>query len=63
MKNLKIFRDILIGVWCISIIIRIFSKFTNLYVMPEWSGYFRVGIIFIVIILSIYIHIREKKKK
>ena len=62
MKKLKNFRDILAGIWGISIFIRIFGKFTNLYIMPEWSSYVIAGIIFIVIILSIYIHFREKKE-
>ena len=63
MKTVENIRDILLGIWCISIIIRLFSKFTDLYEMPEWYGYFRAGIIFIVLILSLYIYIRKKKKK
>lgn len=62
MKIVENIRDILIGVWCIGIIIRIFSKITDLYEMPEWDGYFRVGIILIVLILSLYIYIRKKRK-
>ena len=63
MKIVENIRDILAGIFCISIIIRIFSKITDLYEMPEWDGYFRVGIIIIVLILSLYIYIRKKKKK
>ena len=62
MKIVENIRDILAGIFCISIIIRIFSKFTDLYEMPEWDGYFRAGIIFIVLILSLYIYIRKKRK-
>ena len=62
MKKLKDLRDILAGIWGISIIARIVSKLTNLYVMPKWSGVLIAGIILIVIILSIYIYYIEKYK-
>ena len=62
MKKLKDLRDILAGIWGISIIARIVSKLTNLYVMPKWSGVLIAGIILIVIILSIYIYYKEKYK-
>ena len=63
MKKLKNLRDILAGFWGISIVARIISKLTNLYVMPKWSGYIIVGIILMVIVLSIYIYFKEKKQK
>ena len=62
MKKLKDLRDVLAGIWGVSIIARIISKVTNLYEMPNWSGYVIAGTIFLVIILSIYIYFKEKNK-
>jgi len=62
MKKLKEIRDVLGVIWGISIIARIVAKATDLYVMPKWSGYLITGIIFTVILLSIYIYFKEKKK-
>ena len=62
MKKLKDLRDILAVIWGISIVARIVSKSTKLYVMPKWSGILIAGIILIVIILSLYIHLKEYKK-
>ena len=62
MKKLKDLRDILAVIWGISIVARVVSKLTNLYVMPKWSGILIAGIILIVIILSLYIHFKEYKK-
>ena len=61
-KKLKDLRDILAGIWGISIVARIVSKLTNLYEMPIWTGVLTAGIILIVIILSLYIHFKEYKK-
>ena len=61
-KKLKDLRDILAGIWGISIVARIVSKLTKLYVMPKWSSVLTAGIILIVIILSLYIHFKEYKK-
>ena len=55
MKKLKEIRDVLGVIWGISIISRIVAKATDLYVMPKWSGYLITGIIFTVILLSIYL--------
>ena len=60
MKNLKNVRDVLGGIWGISIVVRIVSKLTNLYDMPKWSGYLIIGTIPLFIILSIYIYLKEK---
>ena len=60
MKSLKNFRDVLGGIWGISIIVRIISKVTNLYVMPKWSLYLIFGAISLYIVLSLYIYIKEK---
>ena len=62
MKKLKNLRDILAGIWGISIVARIVSKLSNLYVMPKWSSVLTAGIILIVIMLSLYIHFKEYKK-
>ena len=62
-KKLKDLRDILAGIWGISIVARIVSKLTNLYVMPIWTGVLTAGIILIVIILSLYIHFKEYKNE
>ena len=62
MKKLKDLRDILAGIWGISIVARIVSKLTKLYVMPKWSSVLTAGIILIVIMLSLYIHFKEYKK-
>ena len=62
MKKLKNLRDILAGIWGISIVARIVSKLNNLYVMPKWSSVLTAGIILIVIMLSLYIHFKEYKK-
>ena len=61
MKKLKEIRDVLGVIWGMSIIARIVGKVTDLYVMPKWSGYVIIGIIFTFIILSIYIYFKEKK--
>lgn len=63
MKSLKNFRDVLGGIWGISIIVRVFSKVTNLYVMPKWSGYLIFGAISLYIVLSLYIYFKEKTNK
>ena len=60
MKSLKNFRDVLGGIWGISIIVRIISKVTNLYVMPKWSLYLIFWAISLYIVLSLYIYIKEK---
>ena len=60
MKNLKNVRDVLGGIWGISIVARIVSKVTNLYDMPKWSGYLIIGTISLFITLSIYIYLKEK---
>ena len=60
MKSLKDFRDVLGVIWGISIIVRIISKVTNLYVMPKWSLYLIFGVIFFYIVLSLYIYFKEK---
>ena len=62
MKKLKNLRDILAGIWGISIVARIVSKLSNLYVMPKWSRVLTAGIILIVIMLSLHIHFKEYKK-
>ena len=62
MKKLKNLRDILAGFWGISIVARIVSKLSNLYVMPKWSSVLTAGIILIVIMLSLHIHFKEYKK-
>jgi hypothetical protein len=49
-------------VWGISIVVRFVGKLTDLYVMPKWSGYVILGIVFTVAILSAYIYFKEKKK-
>tara|TARA_B000000477_G_scaffold110441_1_gene103937 strand:+ start:2159 stop:2347 length:189 start_codon:yes stop_codon:yes gene_type:complete len=61
MKKLKEIRDVLGVIWGMSIIARIVGKVTDLYVMPKWSSYVIIGIIFTFIILSIYIYFKEKK--
>ncbi len=61
MKKLKEIRDVLGVIWGMSIIVRIVGKVTDLYVMPKWSSYVIIGIIFTFIILSIYIYFKEKK--
>jgi len=60
MKSLKDFRDVLGVIWGISIIVRIISKVTNLYVMPKWSLYLIFGAISLYILLSLYIYFKEK---
>lgn len=60
MKSLKNFRDVLGGIWGISIIVRIIGKVTNLYVMPKWSLYLIFGAISLYIVLSLYIYFKEK---
>lgn len=62
MKKLKEIRDVLSVVWGISIVVRFVGKLTDLYVMPKWSGYVILGIVFTVAILSAYIYFKEKKK-
>ncbi len=62
MKKLKEIRDVLAVIWGISIVVRVVGKVTDLYVMPKWSGYMIMGIIFTVAILSAYIFFKEKKK-
>jgi|TARA_B100001094_G_scaffold98542_1_gene94753 hypothetical protein len=61
-KKLKEIRDVLSVVWGISIVVRFVGKLTDLYVMPKWSGYVILGIVFTVAILSAYIYFKEKKK-
>ena len=46
MKKLKEIRDVLGVIWGISIVVRVIGKVTDLYVMPKWSGYMIMGIIF-----------------
>ena len=60
MNKLKDARDVLGAIWIISIVVRIISKVTDLYEMPQWSGYVIVGVVFLVIALSLYIHLKEK---
>ena len=62
MKKLKEIRDVLGVIWGISIVVRVIGKLTDLYVMPKWSGYMIMGIIFAFAILSAYIYFKEKKK-
>ena len=62
-KKLKDLRDILAGIWGISIVARIVSKLTSLYEMPIWTGVLTAGIILIVIILSLYIHFKEYRNE
>ncbi|MAP99632.1 MAG: hypothetical protein CMC51_02325 [Flavobacteriaceae bacterium] len=62
MKKLKEIRDVLGVIWGISIVVRVIGKVTDLYVMPKWSGYMIMGIIFAFAILSAYIYFKEKKK-
>jgi hypothetical protein len=61
-KKLKEIRAVLSVVWGISIVVRFVGKLTDLYVMPKWSGYVILGIVFTVAILSAYIYFKEKKK-
>lgn len=63
MESLKDFRDVLGVIWGISIIVRIISKVTNLYVMPKWSGYLIFGAISLYIVLSLYVYFKEKTNK
>tara|TARA_B100001758_G_scaffold101723_1_gene87070 strand:+ start:366 stop:566 length:201 start_codon:yes stop_codon:yes gene_type:complete len=63
MKNLKDIRDVLGAIWIISIVARIISKVTDIYEMPQWSEYVIAGIIFLVISLSLYIHLKEKHQR
>ena len=63
MKSLKNVRDVLGGIWGISIIVRIIGKVTNLYAMPKWSLYLIFGAIFLYIVLSLYIYFKEKTIK
>jgi len=62
MKKIKEIRGVLGVIWGISIVVRVFGKVTDLYVMPKWSGYMIMGIIFAFAILSAYIYFKEKKK-
>ena len=62
-KRLKNVRDVLGGIWGISIIVRIIGKVTNLYVIPKWSGYLIFGAISLYIVLSLYIYFKEKTNK
>jgi Mg2+ and Co2+ transporter CorA len=62
LKKLKEIRDVLGVIWGISIVVRIVAKVTDLYVMPKWSGYLIIGIIFTVVVLSLYIYFKQKKK-
>ena len=63
MNKLKDARDVLGAIWIISIVVRIISKVTDLYVMPKWSGYMIIAIIFAFAILSAYFYFKEKKKR
>lgn len=60
MKKLKTIRDVLGGIWAISIVLRIISKITNLYELPKWSGYVITSTIVLFIILSLSIYFKEK---
>ena len=60
MKKLKTLRDVLGGIWAISIVLRILSKITNLYELPKWSGYVITSTIVLFIILSLSIYFKEK---
>lgn len=60
MKSLKNVRDVLGGIWGISIILRIISKVTNLYAMPKWSFYLIFGAVSLYIVLSLYIYLKER---
>ena len=60
MNKLKDARDILGAIWIISIVVRIISKVTDLYVMPKWSSDMIMGIIFAFAVLSAYIYFKEK---
>lgn len=60
MKKLKTIRDVLGGIWAISIVLRILSKITNLYELPKWSGYVITSTIVLFIILSLSIYFKEK---
>ena len=60
MKKLKEIRDVLGVIWGISIVVRVIGKVTDLYVMPKWSGYMIMGIIFAFAVLSAYIYFKEK---
>ena len=60
MKSLKNVRDVLGGIWGVSIVVRIFGKLTGLYEIPKWSGYLIIATIFLYIILSLYFYFKEK---
>ena len=60
MKKLKTIRNVLGGIWAISIVLRILSKITNLYELPKWSGYVITSTIVLFIILSLSIYFKEK---
>ncbi len=62
MKKLKDIRNVLGLILCISLIIRIVGSSNDLFVMPKWSIYVIMGIIFTGIIISVYIFFKEKKK-
>ena len=63
MKRLKSIRDYLTVVWGISFIARIISKTTNLFEIPKWFGSIIIATILIVIGLSIFIYVIEKRNK
>ena len=60
MKKVKEIRGVLGVIWGISIVVRVFGKVTDLYVMPKWSSDMIMGIIFTFAVLSAYIYFKEK---
>tara|TARA_B100000959_G_C14658237_1_gene491317 strand:- start:37 stop:237 length:201 start_codon:yes stop_codon:yes gene_type:complete len=63
MKKLKSIRDYLTVVWVIGFVARIISKTTHLFEIPKWFGYLIIATVLIVIGLSIFIYVIEKRNK
>ena len=63
MRKLKAIRDILLGIWSVSTLIRLVGKLSDLYEIPMWIIYLTIASFILWTSLSLTMYFIKKMKK
>ncbi len=63
MRKLEAIKDILLGIWSVSYLIRFVGKLSNLYEIPKWSIYLTLVSLIFWTTLSLTMYFIKKMKK
>ena len=63
MRKLEAIKDILLGIWSVSYLIRLVGKLSNLYEIPKWSIYLTLVSLIFWTTLSLTMYFIKKMKK